>query len=38
MTMAVLGHPFFAGGHDTAVGDPEFERLKQRLLDGGVAS
>jgi uncharacterized membrane protein HdeD (DUF308 family)/3',5'-cyclic AMP phosphodiesterase CpdA len=37
MTMAVLGHPFFAGGHDTAVGDPEFERLKQRLVDGGVA-
>jgi uncharacterized membrane protein HdeD (DUF308 family)/3',5'-cyclic AMP phosphodiesterase CpdA len=37
MTMAVLGHPFFAGGHDTAAGDPEFEHLKQRLADAGVA-
>jgi uncharacterized membrane protein HdeD (DUF308 family)/3',5'-cyclic AMP phosphodiesterase CpdA len=36
MTMAVLGHPFIAGGHDTAAGDADFERLKQRLVSAGV--
>jgi hypothetical protein len=34
--MAVLGHPFFAGGHDTAAGDADFERLKQLLVSRGV--
>jgi uncharacterized membrane protein HdeD (DUF308 family) len=36
VTMAVLGHPFFAGGHDTAAGDEEFTRLKELLLSRGV--
>lgn len=35
-TMAILGHPFFAGGHDTTEGDEEFTRLKAQLLDHGV--
>jgi uncharacterized membrane protein HdeD (DUF308 family)/3',5'-cyclic AMP phosphodiesterase CpdA len=35
-TMAILGHPFFAGGHDTAAGDDDFERLKQLLVSRGV--
>jgi hypothetical protein len=35
-TMAIVGHPFFAGGHDVTVGDDEFARLKQLLLDHGV--
>jgi hypothetical protein len=35
-TMAIVGHPFFAGGHDTAAGDVEFTRLKRMLLDHGV--
>jgi uncharacterized membrane protein HdeD (DUF308 family) len=35
-TMAVVGHPFFAGGHDTTLDDDEFARLKQLLLSHGV--
>jgi uncharacterized membrane protein HdeD (DUF308 family) len=34
--MAIVGHPFYAGGGDMAVDNPEFTRLKQRLLDGGA--
>lgn len=37
LIMAVLGHPFYAGGHDTTIGDEAFGRLKQRLVAGGVA-
>jgi len=36
-TMAILGHPFYAGGHDLASGDEAFERLKQLLLHHGVS-
>jgi len=36
MTMAIVGHPFFAGGHDTTLDDPEFTRLKQVLVRHGV--
>jgi hypothetical protein len=36
LTMAILGHPFFAGGHDAAEGDDEFVRLRQTLLRRGV--
>jgi uncharacterized membrane protein HdeD (DUF308 family) len=35
-TMAIVGHPFFAGGHDVTLGDDEFVRLKQRLISRGV--
>ena len=35
-TMAVVGHPFFAGGHNMTLGDEEFARLKQLLLSRGV--
>ena len=35
-TMAIVGHPFFAGGHDTSEGDEQFTRLKAQLLDHGV--
>ena len=36
LTMAILGHPFYAGGHDT-VGDSEgFAALRQLLRDHGV--
>lgn len=35
-TMAIVGHPFFAGGHNVTMGDDEFERLKQLLLGHGV--
>ena len=35
-TMAILGHPFFAGGHDTTAGDDEFARLRDRLISRGV--
>ena len=35
-TMAILGHPFFAGGHDTTAGDEEFARLRDRLISRGV--
>jgi len=34
--MAIVGHPFFAGGYDTTAGDVEFTRLKRLLLDHGV--
>jgi hypothetical protein len=36
LTMAVVGHPFFAGGQDTTVGDEDFARLKTRLLRHGA--
>jgi 3',5'-cyclic AMP phosphodiesterase CpdA len=36
LTMAILGHPFFAGGHDVTGGDEAFARLKQILLRHGV--
>ncbi len=36
LTMAILGHPFFAGGHDLTLADEEFTRLKQLLLRRGV--
>ena len=35
--MAILGHPFLAGGHDQTAGDEDFVRLKQLLLRHGVA-
>jgi uncharacterized membrane protein HdeD (DUF308 family) len=35
-TMAVVGHPFYAGGHNATLGDEEFARLKQLLLSRGV--
>jgi hypothetical protein len=35
-TMAIVGHPFYAGGHDVVQGDEEFSRLKRLLLDRGV--
>ena len=35
-TMAIVGHPFFAGGHDVTPGDDEFARLKQLLIGHGV--
>src|SRR5262249_36448297 len=31
-TMAIVGHPFFAGGHDTTLDDADFASLKQLLL------
>ncbi|HEX2452861.1 MAG TPA: metallophosphoesterase [Vicinamibacterales bacterium] len=31
-TMAIVGHPFYAGGHDTTLDDEEFGGLKQLLL------
>ncbi len=34
--MAVVGHPFFAGGHDVTVDDEDFTRLKEVLLNHGV--
>jgi uncharacterized membrane protein HdeD (DUF308 family) len=37
LTMAVLGHPFIAGGHDVSTGDEEFTTLRQLLRDRGVA-
>jgi hypothetical protein len=36
LTMVILGHPFFAGGHDTTLGDEGFARLKRLLLRHGV--
>ena len=36
LTMAVLGHPFYAKAYDMAQGNPEFARLKRLLLDHGV--
>ncbi len=37
LTMAIVGHPFFAGGSDTTGGDEDFARLKRLLLDRGVS-
>jgi uncharacterized membrane protein HdeD (DUF308 family) len=36
LTMAILGHPFYAGGHDLTAGHEEFARLRRLLLDRGV--
>jgi uncharacterized membrane protein HdeD (DUF308 family) len=36
LTMAVVGHPFYAGGHDMTQDNEEFARLKRLLLDRGV--
>jgi 3',5'-cyclic AMP phosphodiesterase CpdA len=36
MVMAVLGHPFFAGGHDVARDDDEFTALRALLREHGV--
>jgi 3',5'-cyclic AMP phosphodiesterase CpdA len=36
MVMAILGHPFFAGGHDQSRDDAEFSRLRQLLREYGV--
>jgi 3',5'-cyclic AMP phosphodiesterase CpdA len=36
MVMAVLGHPFFAGGHDVARDDREFMALRDLLRTHGV--
>ena len=36
LTMALLGHPFYAGGHDTTTQDAEFAALKRLLHDRGV--
>ncbi len=36
LTMAILGHPFYAGGQDVTTGDEDFTALKKRLLDRGV--
>ncbi len=35
-TMAIVGHPFFAGGHDATEGDPQFAALKELLVRRGV--
>jgi 3',5'-cyclic AMP phosphodiesterase CpdA len=35
--MAILGHPFYAGGHDQALGHEDFTSLKRLLLDSGVS-
>ena len=35
-TMVILGHPFFAGGHDVTGGNGPFARLKERLVGHGV--
>jgi uncharacterized membrane protein HdeD (DUF308 family)/3',5'-cyclic AMP phosphodiesterase CpdA len=36
LTMAILGHPFYAGGHDVTTGDEDFTALKKLLIDRGV--
>jgi 3',5'-cyclic AMP phosphodiesterase CpdA len=36
MVMAVLGHPFFAGGHDVSHDDEEFTTLRDLLRAHGV--
>jgi 3',5'-cyclic AMP phosphodiesterase CpdA len=36
LVMAVLGHPFFAGGHDVSVGDEEFTVVRDLLRSYGV--
>ena len=35
-TMVILGHPFFAGGHDTTLDDESFRALKTELSRRGV--
>lgn len=35
-TIAILGHPKYAGGKDTSVGDPEFAALYEKLESAGV--
>ena len=35
--MAVLGHPFFAGGHDVARDDEEFMAVRELLRAHGVS-
>jgi 3',5'-cyclic AMP phosphodiesterase CpdA len=37
MVMAVLGHPFFAGGHDVARDDQEFMAIRSLLRAHGVS-
>ena len=37
MVMAVLGHPFFAGGHDVARDDDEFMAVRDLLRAHGVS-
>jgi 3',5'-cyclic AMP phosphodiesterase CpdA len=37
LVMAVLGHPFFAGGHDVARDDEEFMAVRGLLRANGVA-
>ena len=34
--MAVLGHPFFAGGQDVTTGDEDFAQIRSRLLARAV--
>jgi uncharacterized membrane protein HdeD (DUF308 family) len=34
--MAVIGHPFYAGGYDQTSDNEDFARLKRRLLDAGA--
>jgi hypothetical protein len=34
--MAILGHPFFAGGQDVTTGDEDFARIRNRLLARAV--
>ena len=36
MVMAVLGHPFFAGGHDVVHDDEEFMAVRDLLRAHGV--
>jgi 3',5'-cyclic AMP phosphodiesterase CpdA len=36
MVMAVLGHPFFAGGHDVSTGDADFTALRNLLREYDV--
>jgi uncharacterized membrane protein HdeD (DUF308 family) len=36
LTMAIVGHPFYAGGLDETIDNEEFASLKQLLLDRGV--
>ena len=36
-TMVILGHPFFAGGHDTTLDDESFAGLKTELIRRGVS-
>ena len=36
-TMAIVGHPFYAGGHDVTGDNEPFARLKERLVRHGVS-